>query len=368
MCTPPSSASLLASVSLPSSAAERSWDGGDESPGPKTLVPLPGPSLLSSRRLLRLRPFKSHLVPSARRKREMTPASKKDALYWDKRRKNNEAAKRSREKRRFTDMMLEGQLLALSEENAQLRAEVFSLQCHPHQGREPDLARPFPPPSAAAIQCPVPVQGHPLMSQPPSALWGFKGSCVPLLEGPRSRSVGKMSCLALSQSPLSVYQRSPDVFSGSSPLFPSLVHPQSAACVPPPEFLFKPNGLSQPSAEASSKPAKAAQHQVSSSSDDVPAGEETAASPLQKAFPPQWQVIAPQAVPSSPPSSPGWLLPHLGQTALHDGLLVPWSSSCFYPSSVYPSLPLSLYLPLKQAGYTRYGTEAFRSRSVHCNN
>ncbi|XP_041913419.1 nuclear factor interleukin-3-regulated protein [Alosa sapidissima] len=362
MCTPLSSTSLLASRSSPSSAVERSWDGGEESPVPKSLVSLPGPSLLSQR-LLRLQPFKSHLVPNPRRKREMTPASKKDALYWDKRRKNNEAAKRSREKRRLNDMMLEGQLLALSEENAQLRAEVFSLQCHPHQGREPDLTRPFPPPTA--IQCPVPVQGHPLMSQPPSTLWGFKGSCVPLLEGPRSRSVGKVSCLALSQSPLSVYQRAPDVFSRSSPLLPSFVHPQSAACVPHPEFIFKPTNLSQSSAEASSKPHKAAQV---SSSDDVPVGEETAPAPLQKAFPPQWQVIPPQSLPSSPQGSPSWLLPHLGQTALHDGLLVPWNSSCFYPSSLYPSLPLSLYLPLKQAGCTKHVTEAFRSRSVHCNN
>lgn len=291
-------------------------------------------------------------MPSPRRKREMTPASKKDALYWDKRRKNNEAAKRSREKRRLNDMMLESQLLALSEENTQLRAEVFSLQCHTHLSREPDLARPFPlPATATAIQCPPPAQVHSLISQPPSALWGFKGNRLPMLEGPRSRPVGKVSCLALSQSPLGVYQRSPDssIFSGSSPLLPPLVHPQSRACAPPPalhEFIFKPANLG--SAEAPSKLEKAAQQQVSSSNDSPAAGEETAAAAsVQKAFQPHSQAIPPpHSLSSSSPSSPSCLLPRLGQTTRHEGLLVPWSSTCFYPSSLYPSLPLSLYLPL----------------------
>lgn len=63
-----------------------------------------------------------------RRKREFTPDEKKDASYWEKRRKNNEAAKRSREKRRANDYMLETRLVALSEENAALRAEVLALK------------------------------------------------------------------------------------------------------------------------------------------------------------------------------------------------------------------------------------------------
>lgn len=63
-----------------------------------------------------------------RRKREFTPEEKKDASYWEKRRKNNEAAKRSREKRRVSDYMLETQLVALSEENAALRAELLALK------------------------------------------------------------------------------------------------------------------------------------------------------------------------------------------------------------------------------------------------
>ncbi|TRY62329.1 hypothetical protein DNTS_025867 [Danionella cerebrum] len=65
-----------------------------------------------------------------RRKREFIPEDKKDAMYWEKRRKNNEAAKRSREKRRVSDYMMETHLLSLSEENARLRAELLALKLH----------------------------------------------------------------------------------------------------------------------------------------------------------------------------------------------------------------------------------------------
>ncbi|KAM9780442.1 nuclear factor, interleukin 3 regulated, member 6 [Neosynchiropus ocellatus] len=65
---------------------------------------------------------------SIRRKREFIPVAQKDECYWDKRRKNNEAAKRSREKRRVNDMVLESRVLALLEENARLRAELLALK------------------------------------------------------------------------------------------------------------------------------------------------------------------------------------------------------------------------------------------------
>lgn len=65
---------------------------------------------------------------SIRRKREFIPLDQKDEGYWDKRRKNNEAAKRSREKRRVNDMVLESRVLALLEENARLRAELLALK------------------------------------------------------------------------------------------------------------------------------------------------------------------------------------------------------------------------------------------------
>ncbi|KAK7895844.1 hypothetical protein WMY93_021169 [Mugilogobius chulae] len=65
---------------------------------------------------------------TCRRKREFIPEEKKDHLYWERRRKNNEAAKRSREKRRINDMVLENKLMALGEENASLKAELLSLK------------------------------------------------------------------------------------------------------------------------------------------------------------------------------------------------------------------------------------------------
>ncbi|XP_011932760.1 PREDICTED: uncharacterized protein LOC105593832 [Cercocebus atys] len=66
--------------------------------------------------------------PTIRRQREFMPEEKKDTVYWEKRRKNNEAAKRSREKRRLNDAAIEGRLAALMEENALLRGELKALK------------------------------------------------------------------------------------------------------------------------------------------------------------------------------------------------------------------------------------------------
>ncbi|XP_068615044.1 uncharacterized protein [Brachionichthys hirsutus] len=87
-------------------------------------------SLLARSLLGNASPLKRKESPSSsiRRKREFIPVDKKDEGYWDKRRKNNEAAKRSREKRRVNDMVLESRVLALLEENARLRAELLALK------------------------------------------------------------------------------------------------------------------------------------------------------------------------------------------------------------------------------------------------
>ncbi|XP_032906878.1 nuclear factor interleukin-3-regulated protein-like [Amblyraja radiata] len=63
-----------------------------------------------------------------RRKREFISDEKKDDSYWEKRRKNNEAAKRSREKRRISDLVLENQVLALNQENVNLKSELLALK------------------------------------------------------------------------------------------------------------------------------------------------------------------------------------------------------------------------------------------------
>lgn len=65
---------------------------------------------------------------SCRRKREFISDEKKDESYWEKRRKNNEAAKRSREKRRINDMVLENRVMALNDENVRLKTELLQLK------------------------------------------------------------------------------------------------------------------------------------------------------------------------------------------------------------------------------------------------
>ncbi|XP_058509617.1 nuclear factor, interleukin 3 regulated, member 2 [Solea solea] len=73
-----------------------------------------------------------HMKPkpnlNCRRKREFISDDKKDACYWEKRRKNNEAAKRSREKRRLNDMVLENRVIALNDENVRLKTELLQLK------------------------------------------------------------------------------------------------------------------------------------------------------------------------------------------------------------------------------------------------
>jgi len=64
----------------------------------------------------------------SRKQREFTPDYKKDDSYWLKRRKNNEAAKRSREKRRYNDIAMGTKILDLSSDNDRLRRELQALK------------------------------------------------------------------------------------------------------------------------------------------------------------------------------------------------------------------------------------------------
>ncbi|KAK2725112.1 hypothetical protein QYM36_001537 [Artemia franciscana] len=63
-----------------------------------------------------------------RKQREFIPDAKKDINYWDRRRRNNEAAKRSREKRRINDIILEQRVLELTKENHILRAQLNAIR------------------------------------------------------------------------------------------------------------------------------------------------------------------------------------------------------------------------------------------------
>ncbi|KAL4657974.1 hypothetical protein GN956_G1827 [Arapaima gigas] len=88
-------------------------------------VNLPSPQSNPPRQARLLKP-KPNM--SSRRKREFISDEKKDASYWEKRRKNNEAAKRSREKRRLNDMVLENRVMALNDENVRLKTELLQLK------------------------------------------------------------------------------------------------------------------------------------------------------------------------------------------------------------------------------------------------
>lgn len=63
-----------------------------------------------------------------RRKREFIPEEQKDGNYWFKRKRNNEAAKMSRQRRRMEGILLEGRANELLRENEKLRATLSAVQ------------------------------------------------------------------------------------------------------------------------------------------------------------------------------------------------------------------------------------------------
>lgn len=63
-----------------------------------------------------------------RAKREFVPEFKKDDIYWSKRLKNNESARRSRVKRKALEKMMEVRLAELQKENIELKHEVAALR------------------------------------------------------------------------------------------------------------------------------------------------------------------------------------------------------------------------------------------------
>lgn len=112
------------SIHLPSTSNNNDEEGDSFSPYNGSL---PSPSPEGSARISRQSKGSKPTVTS-RRKREFISDEKKDACYWEKRRKNNEAAKRSREKRRLNDMVLENRVMALNEENVRLKTELLQLK------------------------------------------------------------------------------------------------------------------------------------------------------------------------------------------------------------------------------------------------
>lgn len=289
----------LADACLPSSTGEISTSK-DEPGSLSRILPITGSSALA-RRLFQIQSYRNPLVPSRRRKREMTPAEKKDASYWVKRRKNNEAAKRSREKRRLNDFMLEGQLLALSEENAQLRAEVLSLQYHMGIGRGLDVNHPMMP------------FHYPVASHLKPSLWGLgTGTAALSPEGPERYPSWPQHSSSPFISPLRV----------------------------PPKNADLPSQVSHLDDNADRVESDPASHPQVSSSNDPPSHPQL--------FP------AHRAPTASPP--PPQLLPGLSHSATqHNNQMLPWNLSSLRPSPLHPNWPLSLPLSLRDTDGSRNG-------------
>nr|XP_057906427.1 nuclear factor, interleukin 3 regulated, member 6 [Doryrhamphus excisus]XP_057906428.1 nuclear factor, interleukin 3 regulated, member 6 [Doryrhamphus excisus] len=148
-------------------------------------------SLLARSLLGRTAAIKRKESPSSsiRRKREFIPLDKKDEGYWDKRRKNNEAAKRSREKRRVNDMVLESRVLALLEENARLRAELLALKFRFGLVKDPSNASILPLSAAPQHAAPSVTPHYYLLNSSSSHTNNMTGQ----LSGRSSREAGNLS-------------------------------------------------------------------------------------------------------------------------------------------------------------------------------
>ncbi|KAG9266829.1 nuclear factor interleukin-3-regulated protein-like [Astyanax mexicanus] len=316
--------SHLAEMCLPSSSADMPGED-DDSPSVRRIVPLRGPSLLA-RKLFHFHPYHGSLIPSKRRKREMTPAEKKDALYWDKRRKNNEAAKRSREKRRFNDLMLESQLLALSEENAQLRAELLSLQYHMGLARGADITQSLR--SNGPLPCPTqPSHLHP-------SLWDLNTGVPP-------------SNLYPCWPQHSYCSTSPPNSSSSQILLHK--NPQSSGTIAPCTLsLGQPAEQSKEGSQGSgSSETDPAAHQQVSSSNDPNSEQESSSSQAASSS-------SPSSLTSQPPRN--WLLNETNHTTNQpNNLLMQWGSSCLRPSPLHARWPQPFSLPLRDSEGSRHG-------------
>uniref|UniRef100_A0A3B4TNN3 Si:dkey-172o19.2 n=1 Tax=Seriola dumerili TaxID=41447 RepID=A0A3B4TNN3_SERDU len=336
MSTPdsPGGAEVSAHCQLSSSVESNGYTEHEADPG--LLLSVTRSSLLA-RRLLRLRTCRSHMGPVTRRKREMIPADLKDSTYWDKRRKNNEAAKRSREKRRLNDLMLEGQLLALSEENAQLRAHVLNLRYQSNLSAEKSKAA-----SPGATSTPSVVASTFSLSRPahtPALFqpghWGSRSTPASIL-GLRAQETASHPLEA--NIPCFSSPKGPGGFNSLSPHncgAQQRILPLPGARVISPRTALEGGRSTEAEMEA--------QRQVSSS-DDIPNSTDGSSHPTSsiRAFLPTPDTLH-HASPTLAYTPQNWLAPHLSHSAVCNNLLLPWRSSYLPPPAVYPGLPLYIH-------------------------
>nr|XP_020487838.2 uncharacterized protein LOC109982799 isoform X1 [Labrus bergylta] len=297
---------------LPSSTVDSSGLT-EHDPDPDLLFPF-------TRRLLRFGVCSS---PVTRRKREMIPADKKDTTYWDKRQKNNEAAKRSREKKRLNDLVLEGQLLALKDENAQLRAEVLSMQYYSSLNAEESNHH------AARATSDSTVPLHPKPSFVPALLQ--RG----LWDNSRSNQVSVMG-VRQQEAAMNPFDAKIPCLSYNTQVFQTCgaqqgIPPFSGPCFPSPTAHLEVGR----SAETESDP----QRQVSSS-DDFPR-------PTYQASSIQASLGSFPLASNLPNPSQTWLVPCVNHPALRNNVLLHWPSSYLPPPAVLPGLP-PLYIQARR--------------------
>ena len=84
---------------------------------------------------------RNDVIPQ-RKRRDFIPAELKDESYWERRRKNNLAAKRSREKRRLNDIVLETKVLELTNINNLMKLK-FDLCIKKYNIHEDDIEKLF---------------------------------------------------------------------------------------------------------------------------------------------------------------------------------------------------------------------------------
>lgn len=73
---------------------------------------------------------------ASRRRGKSLPEELKDEAYWERRRKNNEAAKRSRDLRRAKEDEIAIRAALLEQENSRLRVEVAALKAETEKLRQ----------------------------------------------------------------------------------------------------------------------------------------------------------------------------------------------------------------------------------------
>ncbi|XGW10455.1 hypothetical protein V3C99_012165 [Haemonchus contortus] len=161
----------------------------------------------------------------------------KDEQYWERRRKNNDASKRSREKRRIGDMAMEQRILALSQENHLLKSRLESRTAAESllQTARPDFPA-FPPQSSTPLfthQLQTSSVGLPSLTVPPLPnLHTTTVSNIPLSHVPLLPSTSQLPIVQLCQLQAAIHQQyrstpSSSVFSVGSAFQPFHAHKES---------------------------------------------------------------------------------------------------------------------------------------------